>query len=113
LKYALLIHWNEAVGARMTPADQQAAMAAHGAFRQALGSRLLAAQRLQSAKEATCVQVRDGERLTTDGPFAEAKEVLGGFYLIECASRAEAVDWAGRCPSATHGTIEVRPVWET
>jgi hypothetical protein len=56
------------------------------------------------------VRVRDGEKLVTDGPFAETREVLGGYYLIEADSLEEATDWAARIPSARYGTIEVRPV---
>ena len=74
---------------------------------------LLALDGLHPPSTGARVSYKGGKPSVKDGPFAEAKEVLGGFYLIECASRAEAVDWAARCPSATHGTVEVRPVWET
>src|SRR5260370_39153 len=65
---------------------------------------------LTRADTAKTVQVRGGEAVVTDGPFAETKEALGGFYLIEADSLDEAIEWAGRIPSARHGTIEVRPV---
>ena len=59
---------------------------------------------------ATTVKVRNGERLVTDGPFAETKEQLGGFYLLECKDLDEAIEWAAKIPGAQNGTIEVRPV---
>jgi hypothetical protein len=59
---------------------------------------------------AKSVRVRDGEQLVTDGPFAETKEALGGFYLIDVESEAEALEWAAKLPSSRLGTIEVRPV---
>ena len=71
---------------------------------------LVTADQLQPSTTATLVQVRDGETLTTDGPFAETKEQLGGYYLIEAESLDEAIDWAAKIPSARGGTIEVRPV---
>jgi hypothetical protein len=58
------------------------------------------------------VRVRDGKTLTTDGPFAETKEQLGGFYLLDCKDLDEALSYAAKIPSARHGSIEVRPVWE-
>ena len=68
------------------------------------------ANQLQPAGTATTVSVRDGETLVTDGPFAETKEVLGGYYLIDVETLDEALDWAARIPSARFGHIEVRPV---
>ena len=67
---------------------------------------------LQDVTTATSVRVRDGETLTTDGPFAETKEALGGYYLLECDDLDEALQWAARCPAAKVGTVEVRPIWE-
>jgi hypothetical protein len=67
--------------------------------------------RLQQSALTTTVAVRDGRRLVTDGPFIEAREQLGGIFVIECADLDEAIEWAGRCPGAAHGTVEVRPVW--
>ena len=72
----------------------------------------LAGEALQPVTTATTVRVRDGETLTTDGPFAETKEALGGYYLLECRDLDEALGWAARCPGAKHGTVEVRPIWE-
>jgi hypothetical protein len=67
---------------------------------------------LQPASTATTVRVRNGETMVTDGPFAETKETLGGYYLLECASLDDAVDLAAKIPGAQYGSIEVRPVVE-
>ncbi|MER7938636.1 MULTISPECIES: YciI family protein [unclassified Streptomyces] len=67
-------------------------------------------ERLQPSSTAATVTVRDGERLVTDGPFADAQDQLGGFFVLECADLDEALAWAARCPGACHGTVEVRPV---
>ena len=65
----------------------------------------------RSTRDATTVRVRDAETLVTDGPYAEVKEALGGYFLLECASMDEALDWAARIPGAEHGAVEVRPVY--
>ena len=70
----------------------------------------LASEALQSVQTATTVRVRNGKLSVTDGPFAETKEQLGGYYLIDCADLDEAIKWAGRCPSIHGGAIEVRPL---
>ncbi len=73
---------------------------------------MLAGEALQPTATATTVQVRNGSTLTTDGPFAETKEQLGGFYMIEAKDLDEAIAWAAKIPSATGGSIEVRPIME-
>ncbi|WP_331718590.1 YciI family protein (plasmid) [Streptomyces sp. NBC_00289] len=70
-------------------------------------------QKLQPSATATTVAIRESERLVTDGPFAEAREQLGGFFVLKCADLDEALEWAARCPGASHGTVEVRPVMPT
>ncbi len=70
-------------------------------------------ERLGNVDAATTVRVRDGKKTITDGPFAETKEVLGGFFLFECPSLDEALDWAARIPAANWGSIEVRPIIPT
>ena len=72
---------------------------------------LVAADALQPTTTATSVRVREGKTITTDGPFAETKEQLGGFYLVEAKDLDEAISIAARIPSARFGTIEVRPIW--
>ena len=92
--------------------DMKALMSAYVEYTQALEKAgvLRGGNPLQPVATATTVRVRDGKAATTDGPFAETKEQFGGFYLIECDNLDEAVEWAGKCPSATFGSIEVRPV---
>ncbi|HWH96494.1 MAG TPA: YciI family protein [Baekduia sp.] len=67
---------------------------------------------LEGSEAATTVRVRDGETLISDGPFAETKEMLGGYYLVDLPTREAAVEWAARVPNAPYGSIEVRPVME-
>ncbi|HEV2087748.1 MAG TPA: YciI family protein [Cryptosporangiaceae bacterium] len=67
---------------------------------------------LQGSETATTVRVKDGERVVTDGPFAETREVLGGFYLIDVPDLDAAIDWAARCPGAKAGSLEIRPILE-
>ena len=69
-------------------------------------------ERLHPTTDATTVQVRDGEVLTSDGPFAETKEQIGGFYLVDCKDLDEAIEIAAKIPGARVGSIEVRPIWE-
>jgi hypothetical protein len=72
---------------------------------------LLGGAELAPTRDATTVRVRDAETLVTDGPYAEIKEALGGYFLLECPSMDDALDWAARIPGAEHGAIEVRPVY--
>jgi hypothetical protein len=71
---------------------------------------MVAGDALQPVATATSVRMRDGDRIVTDGPFAETKEQLGGYYLLDCKDLDEALAWAAKCPGAFTGTIEVRPV---
>jgi len=97
------------------PADQMAqVMAAYDAFTQECKDRgiYVAGEALQNVATATTVRVRDGRTLTTDGPFAETKEALGGFYLLRCRDLDEALELAAKCPASSLGSVEVRPIWE-
>jgi hypothetical protein len=96
----------------LTPEQQQEIGAKYFAFTEELQSagKMVAGDALQPTSTATSVRVRAGETLTTDGPFAETKEVLGGYYLIDVDTLDEALEWAAKIPGAAHGTIEVRPV---
>jgi hypothetical protein len=89
-------------------------MAEWFAYSQALAEAgaMVTGDALQGPETASTVQVRDGERIVTDGPFIESKEVIGGFYVIDVANLDEALDWAAKIPNAHFGTIEVRPVME-
>ena len=69
-------------------------------------------ERLRPTSAATTVQVRNNQVLTSDGPFAETKEQLGGFFLVDCRDLDEAIEVASKIPGARHGTVEVRPIWE-
>jgi hypothetical protein len=93
--------------------DDPERLAAYGAFSQEAAQRgvLRGGQRLRRAPEAKTVSVRNGKTLTTDGPYAETKEQLGGYYLLDCKSMDEALEFAARIPNAQDGFIEVRPVW--
>jgi hypothetical protein len=112
MRYALLIHFEEALGHQMTKAEQDAMMAGHQAFGERYKDKIVGGDALHGAAMATMVRVRDGKRLTTDGPFAETKEQLNGFYLVTCDNLDEAVEIASHIPDAVRGSIEVRPVME-
>jgi hypothetical protein len=114
MKYLLTIYADESRFATMTPEDSAALMEAYGKFgaeAQAAGV-LIGGEGLQPTATATTVRVRDGETLLTDGPFAETREQLGGYYLLDCADLDEANRWAAKIPDANGGAIEVRPVMD-
>lgn len=114
MKYLLQIFADEAVEDAIPDEQMGAMMEAFGAYTEALtkAGALLGGERLRPVSDATSVRVRDGRTEVLDGPFAETREQLGGFYLIEAADLDAALAWAARCPSASYGTVEVRPVWE-
>ena len=111
MQYMLLIY-NSGDWQDLSPEQQQEIGGAYFAFTEELqaAGKMVAGNALQPTSTATSVRVRDGETLTTDGPFAETKEVLGGYYLIDVESLDEALAWAAKIPGAAYGTIEVRPV---
>jgi hypothetical protein len=114
MKYLLLICEDEKSWNAMGEPERQSTMAAYRQFGQEIrgsGHYLNGAQ-LQPISSATSVRVRDGKRLVTDGPFAETREQLGGFYLVEAKNLDEAIGLAARIPGAKTGTIEVRPLVE-
>ena len=110
MKYLCTIYGDESQMANATPEQANQMMEAYGAFGQEAGDAIVAGEGLQPTSTATTVRVRDGERMLTDGPFAETKEQLGGFYLLECASLDEAIELAAKIPGAQSGSVEVRPV---
>jgi hypothetical protein len=112
MQYLLLIYDDEAKMAQKSPAEMGAFMADYGSFTQSIiaSGAFKAGDALQPVHSATSVRVRDGETLLTDGPFAETREQLGGYYLVEAKDLDAAIEIAGRIPSARTGTIEVRPV---
>jgi hypothetical protein len=112
MKYMLLIYSDEKQWETMTPAENQATMQEYFAFTRSIqeNGQHLAGEGLQPTTTATTVRVRGGQLQTTDGPFAETREQLGGFYLVDAANLDEAIALAARIPSARVGAIEVRPV---
>lgn len=114
MRYMLLIHGDETQEAKASPAEDAAMMAEYGAFHEGLAAAgaFVDGARLQSTATSTTVRVKSGETVTTDGPFAETKEQLGGYYIIDVPNLDAALAWAAKVPSAKYGPVEVRPVWE-
>ena len=113
MKYILLIYGSEASAPQSTAEQAMAVFKEYAAVADSLrtNGQYLAAERLQPISTATTVRVKDGKTLTTDGPFAETKEQLGGFYLIEAKDIDEAIGVAARLPAAKYGgCVEVRPI---
>jgi hypothetical protein len=113
MRYLLMIYGDESV--ELNPDAMQKMMSAYGAFTDEVKSAGVyqTGEALQPTATATTVRVRSGETLITDGPFADTKEQLGGFYLLDCKNLDEAVAYAAKIPAAQGGSIEVRPIWET
>jgi len=114
MQYLLMIYQNEAEYGKIDAATGKKMMEEYGAFTQSIvqSGNFKAGDRLQDTHTATTVRVRDGKTLTTDGPFAETREQLGGYYLVEAKDLDEAIAIAARIPGAKHGSIEVRPVFQ-
>ncbi len=114
MRYALLISTDETAVQALSPEEGSAMLSEYGSFSEEMGRRgvLQGGERLRPTTDATTVRVRDGEVLTSDGPFAETKEQIGGFYLVDCKDLDEAIEVASKIPGARVGSIEVRPIWE-
>jgi hypothetical protein len=114
MKYLCLIYSDEKRIGSLSASDSEKVMGEYGAFTQSIqkSGHLLAAERLQPTHTATTIRSRNGKVSTTDGPFAETKEQLGGFYLIEARDLNDAIQVASRIPGTRMGSIEVRPIWE-
>jgi hypothetical protein len=114
MKYMLLIYGNE--GGMQSASKQQVdqTLAAYGAYTQAMQKAgvLGAGDRLRPSSAASTVRVVDGKTKVLDGPYADTKEQLGGFYMIDVPDLDTALSWAARCPGASYGTLEVRPIWQ-
>src|SRR5436305_15208085 len=112
MQYLLLIHDDEAHWGDMPEDERNAIYGEYTKFTEDVQNAgiLVGANQLQPAGTATVVHVEDGKTLTTDGPFAETKEVLGGYYLIDVETLDEAPEWAAKLPGSSYGTVEVRPV---
>ena len=112
MEYLALIYADEAAWERFSDAERTAAYEQYGEFATAAGAAgvLVGGEELGPTSSATTVRVRDGRQLVTDGPYAEVKEALGGYFVLDCPSFDDAVSWAARIPGASHGAVEVRPV---
>ena len=112
MQYLLMIYQNEAEYGKIDAATGKKMLEEYGAFTQGIiqSGNFKAGDRLQPTSTATTVRVRDGKTLTTDGPFAETREQLGGYYLVEAKDLDTAVAIAARIPGAKTGSIEVRPI---
>jgi hypothetical protein len=113
MQYLLLLHADEAGFSNMTPEQQKQGLAAYMAYNEALTKAGVykGGNRLRPVSTATTVRVVDGKTQVLDGPYADSKEQLGGYYLIDAPDLDAALAWAARCPGASHGIIEVRPIW--
>ncbi len=113
MKYLLMIYANEAAQQAASKADSEQMHAAYGAYTQALikAGAMAGGERLRPTNTATTVRIAGGKTKVVNGPYAETKEQLGGYYMIEAADLDAAIAWAARCPAASHGAVEVRPIW--
>ena len=110
MQYLLTIYEDETFWNTTPPEQLGEVMAGYQQFGEDAGEKILGGNALQPTATATTVRVRGDERLVTDGPFAETKEQLGGYYLLECKDLDEAIEWAAKIPGAKSGSIEVRPI---
>jgi hypothetical protein len=113
MQYILMLYVNEAGWTKLTKAEQEQGVAAYRAYTEALTKAgvLMGSNRLQPTSAATTVRVTNGKSQVLDGPYADSKEQLGGYYMIDVADLDAAIAWAARCPTASHGVVEVRPIW--
>jgi hypothetical protein len=113
MEYMLLIYSDNAQFEAMSPSQQSEGMAAYGAYSEALHKAgvVRASNRLRPAQTATTVRLKSGKTEVLNGPYAETREQLGGYFLIDVPDLDAALSWAARCPGASHGVVEVRPIW--
>jgi len=113
MQYLLTIYADESGFQKMTKAEQEQGYAAYMAYSEALKQAGVyqGSNRLQPIATATTVRVANGKPQVLDGPYADTKEQLGGYFLIDVADLDSALSWAARCPGASHGVMEVRPIW--
>ena len=112
MRYLLLIYTNETEDQQATPAEQEEEYQQYSAFGREAKDNILGSEALMPTTSATTVRVREGQTMIVDGPFAETKEQLGGYYLVQGADLDEAIALAAKIPGARHGAIEVRPIME-
>lgn len=113
MEYLLMLYADEAGWTKLSKAEQEQGYAAYMAYTEALkkAGAWKGSNRLRPVGEATTVRVTNGKQQVLDGPYPDSKEQLGGYYLIDVPDLDAALSWAARCPGASHGTVEVRPVW--
>jgi hypothetical protein len=113
MQYALLIYTNEAAAAAASEQQGREMLGEYMAYGEAMQKAgiMVGGERLRPTSAATTVRVAKGKTEVLNGPYAETKEQLGGFYLIDAPDLDTALSWAARCPGATYGTVEVRPIW--
>jgi hypothetical protein len=113
MQYMLLVYVDPSGFGKLTPEEQSRGMAAYAAYTEAVKKAgvYLGSSRLQPTSAATSVRVTNGKTQVLNGPYAETKEQLGGYFLIDAPDLDAALSWAARCPGASHGTVEVRPLW--
>ena len=113
MKYLLNIYASESQEHAMSPEATGQLMQAYGAYTEALvkAGVMQGAERLRPSTDATSVKVRGGKTEVLNGPYAETREQLGGYYVIDAPDLDAALSWAARCPTSSYGTIEVRPIW--
>jgi hypothetical protein len=114
MQYLLMAYVEENQWLKMTPDQQQQGIAAYMAYTEALvaSGAFKGSNRLRPTATATTVRNVDGKPQVLDGPYADTKEQLGGYFLIEAPNLDAALSWAARCPAASHGVVEVRPLWD-
>jgi hypothetical protein len=113
MQYLLMTYVNEAGWPKLSKSEQEQGVAAYRAYSEALMASgvMKGANRLQPSSTATTVRSTDGKSQVLDGPYADSKEQLGGYFLIDVPDLDAALAWAARCPATHHGLVEVRPVW--
>jgi hypothetical protein len=112
MNYMVLIYGSEAAGMAMSEAEQATQMQEYYAFTNLVREKgvLVSGEALHPTSSATTIRVRDGKILTTDGPFAETKEQLGGYYIFNCKDLDEAIEYASKIPGGRDGSLEIRPI---
>jgi hypothetical protein len=113
MQYLLMLYVDEAGFGRLSKTEQEQGVAAYVAYTEALtkSKALINANRLAGSRSATTVKMASGKAQVLDGPYADTKEKLGGYYLIDVPDLDAAISWAARCPAAAHGVVEVRPIF--
>ena len=113
MQYLLMLYVDEAGWSTLSKAEQEQGTAAYMAYAEALSaaSAMMGSNRLQLSSTATTVRTTNGKSQVLDGPYVDSKEQLAGYFLIDAPDLDSALSWAARCPAASHGVVEVRPVW--